>query len=298
MLEDRARALGLRACVLTFEPHPRELFAPQTAPTRLTSLSEKLELLAAHGVECVQVSRFNRGLCQPLAAGLHRAGAAIGAGGALAADRRRFPFRRAPRRRFRAAAGGVRKFGFGVEAMPTVAQRGRARVEFRGARGARRGPAGGAEALLGRPYSISGRVVHGDKLGRSSGFRPPTCSCGTTGRRLSGIFAAAHASTAAGARARRGEPGRAPDGGQQRPRQLEVHLFDFDGDLYGRHCASISCTKCATRKNSPTSKRSRRASPRLRHAELLARANENRTESAHFVRRDARKPIRPTATPT
>src|SRR5664279_1785053 len=59
-LKERAQALGLRACVLTFEPHPLELFAPQTAPTRLTSLREKLELLAAQGVECVQVSRFDR----------------------------------------------------------------------------------------------------------------------------------------------------------------------------------------------------------------------------------------------
>src|ERR1039458_10309651 len=49
--------IGLSACVLTFEPQPLELFAPQTAPTRLTSLREKLELLAAHGIERVHVSR-------------------------------------------------------------------------------------------------------------------------------------------------------------------------------------------------------------------------------------------------
>ena len=59
-LKEQARRLGLPVCVLTFEPHPLELFAPQTAPTRLTSLREKLELLAAHGIERVHVSRFNR----------------------------------------------------------------------------------------------------------------------------------------------------------------------------------------------------------------------------------------------
>src|SRR5450759_6005135 len=59
-LKDSARSLGLPACVLTFEPHPLELFAPQTAPTRLPSLREKLELLAAHGIECWNVGRFNR----------------------------------------------------------------------------------------------------------------------------------------------------------------------------------------------------------------------------------------------
>src|SRR5258708_13969725 len=51
---------GVTSCVLAFEPHPREFFAPQAAPTRLTSLREKLELLAAHGVERVHVQRFSR----------------------------------------------------------------------------------------------------------------------------------------------------------------------------------------------------------------------------------------------
>src|SRR6476619_6150356 len=54
-----ARELALPSCVLTFEPHPREFFAPDQAPTRLTSLREKLELLAAAGIDRVQVCRFN-----------------------------------------------------------------------------------------------------------------------------------------------------------------------------------------------------------------------------------------------
>ena len=58
-LKRAAGRLGLPACVLTFEPHPREFFAPDKAPARLTSLREKLELLAGHGVERVHVCRFN-----------------------------------------------------------------------------------------------------------------------------------------------------------------------------------------------------------------------------------------------
>src|SRR5882672_1935989 len=58
-LKRAAGRLGLPACVLTFEPHPREFFAPDKAPTRLTSLREKLELLTHAGVERVQVCRFN-----------------------------------------------------------------------------------------------------------------------------------------------------------------------------------------------------------------------------------------------
>src|SRR2546430_8961622 len=55
-----ARKRGLASCVLTFEPHPREFFSPRAAPTRLTSLRQTLELLAAHGVERVHVQRFSR----------------------------------------------------------------------------------------------------------------------------------------------------------------------------------------------------------------------------------------------
>src|SRR5688500_2160452 len=58
-LTEAASALGLRSCVMTFEPQPREFFAPDQAPTRLTPLREKLELLAGACVERVQICRFN-----------------------------------------------------------------------------------------------------------------------------------------------------------------------------------------------------------------------------------------------
>ena len=58
-LKEAAGRLGLTTCVVIFEPHPREFFAPDKAPTRLTSLREKLELLAAADVDRVQICRFN-----------------------------------------------------------------------------------------------------------------------------------------------------------------------------------------------------------------------------------------------
>ena len=58
-LLDAARAKGLEACAMTFEPHPREFFAPDKAPTRLTSLREKLELLRAAGLDRTYVMRFD-----------------------------------------------------------------------------------------------------------------------------------------------------------------------------------------------------------------------------------------------
>src|SRR5688500_19363747 len=57
----RAAELDLTSCVLTFEPHPREFFAPEAAPARLSRLRDKLELLAAAGVQRVHVARFNAG---------------------------------------------------------------------------------------------------------------------------------------------------------------------------------------------------------------------------------------------
>ena len=63
-LRAAAAARGLPACVMTFEPHPREFFAPDQAPTRLTSLREKLELLAQFGVAQVQICRFDFGFAK------------------------------------------------------------------------------------------------------------------------------------------------------------------------------------------------------------------------------------------
>jgi len=84
-LTKAARSLGMPSCVMTFEPHPREFFAPDQAPTRLTSLREKLELLALAGVERVQICRFNFDFARTTAEDRVRAARAL----------RRFPLLRA-----------------------------------------------------------------------------------------------------------------------------------------------------------------------------------------------------------
>ncbi len=234
-LKERAQALGLRACVLTFEPHPLELFAPQTAPTRLTSLREKLELLAAHGIEYVHVSHFTRAYAsrspqefieQVLLAGLGMRWLLIG-------DDFRFGARRAGD--FSLLQEAARTHGFGLEAMHTVAHAG-VRVSSSAVRAAlAAGRLAAAEELLGRPYSISGRVVHGDKLGRQIGY--PTANVQLRHNRppLSGIFAVRTFDGSGHTRFGAASLGLRPtvaDSGQAR---LEVHLFDFSGNLYGRH---------------------------------------------------------------
>ena len=147
-------------------------------------------MLAAHGVERVQVSRFDRAYASRSPQDFIEHVLLGGLGHALAADRRRLPFRRAPRRRFRAAAGGVAPNTASVWRRCRRWRSEGVRVSSSAVRAAlAAGRLAEAEALLGRPYSISGRVVHGDKLGRQIGY--PTANVQLRHNRppLSGIFA-------------------------------------------------------------------------------------------------------------
>jgi riboflavin kinase/FMN adenylyltransferase len=136
---------------------------------------------------------------------------------------------------FASLTGAARQHGFELEAMPTVTSGG-ARVSSSAVREAlARGELGRAAELLGRPYSISGRVVHGEKLGRALGYATANVQLKHNRPPLGGIFAVrVHG---VGERPRDGvaslgvRPTVHADG---RP-VLEVHLFDFAGDLYGAH---------------------------------------------------------------
>ena len=132
------------------------------------------------------------------------------------------------------------RLGFGLEAMPEVMNDGE-RVSSSAVRAAlAAGDLAGAARLLGREYTMSGRVAHGEKLGRTLGF--PTANIVLRRRPpLAGIFAV----TAELEETRAGETrnvlrgvasvGRRPTVKENAPLLLEVHLFDWNGDLYGRH---------------------------------------------------------------
>jgi len=234
-LVDAARARNCMASVLTFEPHPRELFTPDAAPTRLTSLREKLELLGGYGVDHVHVQRFSRAFAAiPPEDFLRRILVeALGVRWLLVGDDFRFGAKRAGD--LAVVTRAAPALGFEVEAMPSVNQGG-VRVSSSAIRHAlARGDLAHARALLGRPYSISGRVVHGDKLGRELGFATANVQLKHNRPPLAGIFAVRvhgvaerdrHGVASLGVR-----PTVRTDG---RP-TLEVHLFEFSGDLYRRH---------------------------------------------------------------
>jgi riboflavin kinase/FMN adenylyltransferase len=222
----KAREANLTACVLTFEPHPREFFAGDAAPARLTRLRDKLELLAQAGVQHVHVARFDarfaaipaeRFIQQVLIDGL-------GVHWLLVGRDFRFGARRA------GDFSTLRNRGFQVEAMPDVQFEGK-RVSSSAVRAAlAAGNLAEGERLLGHPYTISGRVAHGAKLGRGLGFptanivlrRPPP---------IAGIFVVEVDRYGRGV----ASVGRRPTINPVAIPLLEVHLFDHDEDLYGEH---------------------------------------------------------------
>ena len=233
-LVDEARKRALVSCVLTFEPHPREFFAPELAPTRLASLRKKFELLAAHKVERLHVQRFTGSFAalEPTAFVERVLAKRLKTRWLLIGEDFRFGAKRAGDLALLKSLAG--RYGYEVEIMPAVTRAG-TRVSSSAVRAAlAAGDLASAEALLGRPYSISGRVVHGRKLGRKLGFatanvqlnhnRPPLT--GIYAVRVRGIGAARSGVASLGVRPTITASGRAV---------LEVHLFEFSDDLYAAH---------------------------------------------------------------
>jgi len=234
-LREAAVRHGVPSCVMTFEPHPREFFAPDQAPTRLTSLREKLELIAEHGIERAVVCRFNYEFARHTAQDFIERTLVNGLGvrWLQVGDDFRFGARRAGD--FVMLKQVADRFGFEVEAMASVMLDG-ARVSSSAVRNAlAAGNLTYAGRLLGRHYSISGRVVRGDGVGRKLGF--PTANIQMKHNRppLNGIFVVELAGVAGHPLRGVASLGLRPTVKLQGPPVLEVHVFDFEGDLYGKH---------------------------------------------------------------
>ena len=228
----RARTLGRPAAALTFEPHPRAFFNPDEPLFRLTDETAKLRLFAATGLDGAIVMKFDDALAalepaafikQVLVDRLAAAGVAVGFDFHFGKARSGTPA-------YLKEEGDIR--GFHVDIVPALLDGGR-RISSGAVRDAlAAGRADEAADLLGYPWFVTGKVVHGDRRGRELGY--PTANlrldpgCGlrhgiyavrveVDGRRLEGVASF----------------GRRPmfDTGVV---LLEVFLFDFAGDLYGR----------------------------------------------------------------
>ena len=225
----RAAELRLDACVLTFEPHPREFFSPASAPARLTRLRDKLEQMAALGVSRVHVARFDarfaalpaeRFVENVVVRGLRAAWLLVG---------RDFRFGVKRSGDFALLEQVAARHGIELEAMPEVSLDGE-RVSSSAVRAAlAAGDLERAARLLGKRYAVSGVVVHGTRLGRELGY--PTANIRLPRKApLAGIFVVA----VEGIGPAVASVGRRPTVNEVPTPLLEVHLLDWNGDLYGK----------------------------------------------------------------
>ncbi|MNJ23318.1 Riboflavin biosynthesis protein RibF [compost metagenome] len=232
-LRERAVALGVPSCVVIFEPQPREYFAPDTAPARLARLRDKVALLAGEGVDRVLCLAFNQRLSKLSAAEFVDTILVDGLGvqHLEVGDDFRFGCDRIGDFEFLQQAGLTQ--GFTVEAAQTVELDG-LRVSSTQVREAlAKADFVLAERLLGRPFRISGRVLHGQKLARQLGT--PTANIQLKRHRvpLTGVYLV---SVELDGKAWPGVAniGVRPTVSGDGRAHLEVHLLDFAGDLYGR----------------------------------------------------------------
>ena len=230
-----AAALQAPLAVVSFEPHPRRWFTPHAEPFRLLTPDQLGRVLADLGVDRLHILPFDAELAaltdeafarQVLAQGLGAQHVAAGFDVSFGAGRTGDP---------QTLRIYGKRFGFGVSIAEPVSDPSGEKCSSTAVRQALRdGDPRGAARLLGRPFAIEGVVVHGDQLGRTIGFPTANISLEDYVRPAFGIYAArtrlADGREVPGV----GYVGRRPtvvDGVDER---LEVHLFDFDEDLYGQ----------------------------------------------------------------
>jgi riboflavin kinase/FMN adenylyltransferase len=228
-----AASRALEPAILTFEPLPREYFTPATAPARLTSLAEKLAALERTGIGTAFVQRFDSAFAA-LAPDefARRLRERHGARWLMVGEDFRYGARReGDIERLRRSG---RTLGFEVAVLPPVAADGERISSTRVRSALAAGRFEDAERLLGRRYSICGRVVHGARRGRTLGFPTANVRLARAKPALHGIFAVKCFGAATRGLEGVASLGTNPAVGDGGPATLEAFLFDFSGDLYGR----------------------------------------------------------------
>jgi riboflavin kinase / FMN adenylyltransferase len=232
-VRERADALGVQAIAVSFEPIPREFFARSTPVPRLDNVRGKIQQIRDSGIDLLMLMRFNAALAampaeafveQILVHRLHAREVWVGA------DFRFGHARRGDVELLRelGEAHGFRAEVFGEFTLGNERVRSSAIRELLGD-----GDFQSAERLLGRRFSIGGHVVYGKQLGRKLGYPTANIRLGRRTSPINGIFAVRVHGIAAHALPGVASLGVRPTVNGIEP-LLEAHLFDFDGDLYGR----------------------------------------------------------------
>ncbi|MFO8023549.1 bifunctional riboflavin kinase/FAD synthetase [Thiohalophilus sp.] len=233
-LAEKAGELCLPTVVITFEPQPLEYFKPGAAPSRLTRFREKIQALRRYAVDRVLCLAFNRKLAQLSPAEFIQQVLVDGLGVKylVVGDDFRFGRGRAGNIDDLRAAGD--EHGFTVVNMHTFEIDGERVSSTRIRQALEAGDMGAAERLLGRDYRMSGRVAHGDRLGRQLGFPTANIHLHRRVTPLQGIFAVdvfgLEREPLQGAASLGTRP--TVDGTRA---LLEVFILDFNQDIYGRH---------------------------------------------------------------
>jgi riboflavin kinase/FMN adenylyltransferase len=233
-LAEKADALGLPLVVITFEPQPQEFFCPEQSPPRLTRFREKVQALKRYAVDRVMVLRFNARFSQQSSDEFIQKLLVDGLGVEYLVVGDDFRFGKGREGDFAGLQAAGKEHGFEVVSMHTFALDHKRVSSTRVRAALAAGDLNEAEKLLGRTYRMSGRVAHGDKRGRTIGFPTANIHLHRKAIPLRGVFVVELYGI-------EGEPvpgvanlGTRPTVDGMRT-LLEVHLFDFDRDIYGAH---------------------------------------------------------------
>jgi riboflavin kinase/FMN adenylyltransferase len=228
----QAKELNCTAAVMVFEPQPRELFSPETAPARLCRLRDKYTLLASLGVERLICVNFNLKFATQSAESFIEdlLVKKLGIKSLIVGDDFRFGKNRKGNYNMLLEAGKVSDFNVSDTASYKILDQRISSTEIRKA--LENDDLEQAEMMLGRPYSIIGRVFHGDKRGRQLGFPTANVKLKRRVSPVNGVYAV-KVKTGKGLFFGVANIGSRPTVAGIR-QQLEVHIFDFDFDLYGQ----------------------------------------------------------------
>lgn len=233
-LKNKSKELNVRTCLITFEPQPNEFFTHSVTPARLTRFREKFLALERCNLDEMLCLRFNQDLASLppeefvktiLMKGLQAKYILVG-------DDFRFGYRRQGDIRLLKQLG--LEYGFEAEAMDTVLVN-QERVSSSRIRAALAcGELNLAKTLLGRPFTMSGKVAHGNKLGKALGFPTANIHLNRRAVPINGIFAVKIHGLSDLVLLGVANVGNRPAVGGGKT-LLEVYIFDFSNEIYGKH---------------------------------------------------------------
>jgi riboflavin kinase/FMN adenylyltransferase len=233
-LQDKGRELGLPALVITLEPLPREYFSPQKSPARLMSFREKAKAIESLGIDRLLRVKFDKGLSEVNAEDFIKDifFDKLAIKYMIVGDDLRFGHDR--RGDFGLLKRMGKDLGFDVSATDTLEVMGDRASSTRIRQALESSDFQLAEALLGHPYTISGKVVYGKQLGRTLDAPTANVKLHRIKAAMSGVYAVevllegqCHQGVA--------NVGTRPTVDDGLTAILEVHLLDFDRDIYGKH---------------------------------------------------------------